>query len=101
MECKIEITDSEIFTSLIKLCARMVNDKKVPEHYKCEIQGIIDEKDNFYFKHHPKVFYRCDKRACANGCNKYGDNRCNTTSDIRHAKNFQLNRNGSFVEQER
>lgn len=95
---KISITDIKIFTELLKMCARMVGDISVPEHYKYEMQGIIDEKENMDFERHPKIFYQCDKRACKHGCNHSGMYGCNLTSDIRHAENFELRRNGTFVE---
>lgn len=33
-----------------------------------------------------KILYLCDQRACEDGCCEL----CKHTSDIRHAKNFQL-----------
>lgn len=95
---KIDITEIKVFTQLLEMCARMVGDISVPEHYKYEMQGIIDEKANMDFERHPKVFYQCDKRACKFGCNRSGMDVCNLTSDIRHAENFELRRNGAFVE---
>ena len=95
---KIDITEIKVFTQLLEMCARMVADKKVPEHYKYEMQGIIDEKANMDFVSHPKVFYQCDKRACKLGCNRSGMDVCNLTSDVRHAKHFEMRSSGTFVE---
>ena len=98
LKINISISDTKIFTELLSTCARMMADKCVPERYKYEIQGIIDEKENLNFERHPKVFYLCDHRACKNGCNRSSMGACNLTSDITHAKNFKLRRNGDFEE---
>lgn len=99
---KIEISllDGKLFSKLLMLCRFMICDPNVPERYKQKIQRIVEDKKNREFKRHPKVLYLCDHRACELGCNRSGENHCDLTSDIRHARNFTLNRNGSFVEKE-
>lgn len=59
---------------------------------KCEsaLNGSHNKDDE---KHYKILFIR-DKRKC-DDCNNeenedYGCNRCNHTSDVRHAKNFEL-----------
>lgn len=42
-----------------------------------------------------KVFYLCDRRACES-CNSIADGECKHTTDIGHAKNFELIGNGFF-----
>jgi hypothetical protein len=46
----------------------------------------------------PKVYYECDHRACEHGRNTHCDGMCNATLDIRHAKNFEMDRHGNFRE---
>ena len=98
--CEISFMDTELFQKAIKLFGRMVSDKNVSPAYKLEIQAIIEDKNSMTLKRHPKVFYLCDRRACEHGCNRSMEHNCDVTSDIGHARNFALNCNGSFVEEE-
>lgn len=95
---KISITDIRLFTMLVSMCSRMLDDENVPAIYKDEIQNIVNDKKSKEFKHHPKVLYKCDKRACKGGCNQSSVEMCNLTSDVRHAKHFEMRSSGTFVE---
>lgn len=47
-----------------------------------------------------KIFYLCDRRACEK-CNSHGNGtECKHMSDIRHAVNFELTREGDMREKE-
>lgn len=97
---EISLMDTKLFGKLLKLCACMVGDERVPVRYKHKMQEIIEDSESLEMERRPKVFYLCDGRACKSGCNRHSDGVCVYTSDVSHARNFKINKYGTFYEQE-
>ena len=70
--------------------ATVLDGKPVEFEYICKAVKEKIERDA-----RPKALYLCDHRAC----DKSVCDECNLTSDVRHAKNFEIV-NGTFVEKE-
>ena len=45
-----------------------------------------------------KIYYRCDCRACPEGCNTRSGGECDLTTNPAHARNFEPRADGSLVE---
>ena len=43
------------------------------------------------------IFYRCDCRACPEGCETHANGACDLTTDPEHARNFEVG-DGVLVE---
>lgn len=45
-----------------------------------------------------RILYRCDCRACPDGCNSRANGACDLTDNPLHARNFELRPDGALVE---
>lgn len=68
---------------LIDLFGEMKFRKKQSDKVKVEhTEGGAEESES-------RIFYKCDHRACG-GCGGHVEGGCDHTTDIRHAKNFEM-----------
>jgi DNA-directed RNA polymerase subunit RPC12/RpoP len=76
----------------------VVYPSKNSDGHRCDCGGYLLAKNSCTVrggnqdKPEPRIFYLCDHRAC-NSCHGDDEKGCQHTSDIRHAKNFELSGN--------
>lgn len=68
---------------LVDLIGEMRSRKKQDD--RVEVEHIETDTE----KNESRIFYQCDHRAC-DSCAGYAEGNCDHTSDIRHAKNFEM-----------
>lgn len=85
--CPLEDCDQEKNVSCVGRLVEYISNAKARE--KKAKEKVIETVEAGMKETEPMIRYLCDHRACGS-CGGNGEEFCNYTPDIRHAKNFEL-----------